>query len=184
MIKVIVFDFVGVLVNEKDINLTREEACLEKLFGPNRNDADYLFEARKIISNDALLVRTTENIIDRLYEVKDVTLFDKIKEKYNDLKIVIATNHVSYVRNFIGENLNVSLVDDVIISAEIGCIKPDLNFYQKLIRKLNVLPEEILFIDDNQYNVDKAIKIGMKTIKINYGDNVYNKVIESLTKNN
>ena len=42
MIKYIAFDLVGVLVNEKDISLTPEEEKLEKMFGPNINDSDYM----------------------------------------------------------------------------------------------------------------------------------------------
>ena len=40
MIKVIAFDLVGVLVNEKDIELSPCESKLERLFGPNINDTD------------------------------------------------------------------------------------------------------------------------------------------------
>ena len=47
MIKIIAFDFVGVLVNEKDIELTETESKLERMFGPNINDSDYLNNARK-----------------------------------------------------------------------------------------------------------------------------------------
>ena len=38
MIKVIAFDLVGVLVNERDIVLSDEEEKLERLFGPNLSD--------------------------------------------------------------------------------------------------------------------------------------------------
>ena len=44
MIKVVAFDFVGVLVNEKDIELSLVEDKLERMFGPNLNDSDYLME--------------------------------------------------------------------------------------------------------------------------------------------
>ena len=49
MIKVIAFDFVGVLAFEKDIKLTDEEEKLERMFGPNLNDA------RIIIKKDSLI---------------------------------------------------------------------------------------------------------------------------------
>lgn len=49
MIKVVAFDLVGVLVREKDIKLSEVEEKLERMFGPNLNDSDYLVEARKII---------------------------------------------------------------------------------------------------------------------------------------
>lgn len=54
MIKVIAFDLVGVLANEKDIELTSEEEKLERMFGKNINDSDYLLEARKIINKDSV----------------------------------------------------------------------------------------------------------------------------------
>ena len=94
MIKVIAFDLVGVLVTERDIDLTTEEDKLERMFGSNINDSDYLMEARKTIDKDSILMRTTEELIDKLYKVKDDNLFKKIKEKYNNVKIIIATNHV------------------------------------------------------------------------------------------
>lgn len=180
MIKLIAFDLIGVLVSEKDIDLTPEEDKLERLFGPNKNDSDYLFEGRKIIPKDAVLIRTTEGIIEKLYEVKDLKLFSKLRVKYPHLKFVIATNHVSYVRNYIGENLDINYLDDIIISAEINKIKPNLDFYQEITNRTNILAEETLFVDDNQQNVDGALKAGMKAIKINREDDVYDKIISFL----
>ena len=40
---------VGVLVTEKDIDLSLEEDKLVQLFGDNIDDADYLMNASKII---------------------------------------------------------------------------------------------------------------------------------------
>ena len=79
MIKVIAFDLVGVLVTEGEINLTEEEDRLERMFGNNINDSDYLTEARKIIEKDSILMRKTEELIDKLYKVKDELLF-KIRD--------------------------------------------------------------------------------------------------------
>ena len=107
MIKVIAFDLVGVLVNEKDIDLSEVEDKLERMFGPNLNDADYLIEARKIIEKDSIIMNITETLIDKLYKVKDKEIFKKVKEKNKNVKIIIATNHLSFVRNFIGESFNV-----------------------------------------------------------------------------
>ena len=180
MIKVIAFDMVCVLVTEKDINLSLEEDKLERLFGDNIDDADYLMNARKIISKDSIIMRITEDIIEKLYKVKDPKIFEKIKVKYNDVKIVIATNHVSFVRNYIGEHLDVNYLDDVIISAEVHKIKPNADFYQLLLDKYNVNPDEMLFVDDNQKNVDGAKKLGIKTIKIDKGMDVCSEVMKFL----
>ena len=51
MIKIIAFDLIGVLVGEKDIELTSDEEKLEKLFGPNISDKEYLDKAKEKIGN-------------------------------------------------------------------------------------------------------------------------------------
>lgn len=166
MIKVIAFDLVGVLVFEKDIELSATEDKLERLFGPNISDSDYIIKGRELVSNDSILIRTTEEIINKLYEVKDKDIFNKIKEQYPDKKIIIATNHVSFVRNFIGESFDVKNLDDLIISAEIHKIKPNRDFYEHILNKYNLKPEELLFIDDNNNNCMGASNLGIKTIHV------------------
>ena len=166
MIKLIAFDFVGVLVNERDIELTDVENKLERMFGPNLNDSDYLIEARKLIEKDSIIMNTTESLIEKLYKVKDRDIFKKIKEKHPNVKIIIATNHLSFVRNFIGESLDVDYLDDLIISAEIHKIKPNVDFYKYLLDKYKINSKELLFIDDNKENVDSAKNIGISTIKV------------------
>lgn len=183
MIKVIAFDLVGVLVNEKDIELSNIEEKLERMFGPNLNDSDYLMEARKIIEKDSIIMNTTENLIDKLYKVRDRDIFKKIKEKYHNVKVIIATNHLSFVRNFIGESFDVDYLDDLIISAEIHKIKPNADFYQYLLDKYKLNPNELLFIDDNQENVNGAKNIGISTIKVEKNTDII-KEIELILNNN
>ena len=166
MIKLIAFYFVGVLVNERDIELTDVENKLERMFGPNLNDSDYLIEARKLIEKDSIIMNTTESLIEKLYKVKDRDIFKKIKEKHPNVKIIIATNHLSFVRNFIGESFDVDYLDDLIISAEIHKIKPNVDFYKYLLDKYKINSKELLFIDDNKENVDSAKNIGISTIKV------------------
>lgn len=166
MIKLIAFDFVGVLVNERDIELTDVENKLERMFGPNLNDSDYLIEARKLIEKDSIIMNTTESLIEKLYKVKDRDIFKKIREKHPNVKIIIATNHLSFVRNFIGESFDVDYLDDLIISAEIHKIKPNVDFYKYLLDKYKINSKELLFIDDNKENVDSAKNIGISTIKV------------------
>lgn len=183
MIKIVAFNLVGVLVNEKDVELIPEEDKLERMFGSNINDADYLMDARKIINKDSILMRTTEDLIDKIYKVKDRELFRKIKEKYPNLKIIIATNHVSYVRNFIGESFGVNYLDDVLISAEIRKIKPNLDFYEHIINKYNIKPNELLFLDDNVKNIEGAQQLGINTIKVNKNTDLFKEICICLEQN-
>ncbi len=183
-IKVIAFDLVGVLVTEKDLLMTAEEERLERMFGDNVNDSDYLVEARKFISKDAIIMRTTEELIDKLYVVKDPYLFHEIKQKYPNVKIIIATNHVSFVRNFIGKTFGVEDLDEVLISAEIHKIKPNADFYNHILNKFNLLPNELLFLDDNIKNIDGAKKININTIQVNKETNLLEEISNFLGTNN
>ena len=184
MIKVIAFDLVGVLVNEIDIELTPEEERFERLFGDNINDAEYLIEARKIINKDSIIVRVTEELINKIYKVKDQELLKRIKEKYSDLKIIIATNHVSFVRNFIGESFGVDYLDDVLISAEIHKIKPNADFYNHILDKFKLLPEELLLLDDNLKNISGAKGLNINTITVDKNTNLFDEICNCVDKKN
>lgn len=172
MIKVIAFDLVGVLVGEKSNVLNEIEDKLERLFGPNINDEDYITKAKEIII-DSNIELFTKNIINKLYRIREENLLDKLRNKYLDIKIIIATNHLSYVRDFINENLD---VDDVIISAEINKIKPNSDFYLFILNKYNLKPNELLFLDDNIENVEGAKQLGINVIKVEKEMNLLNEI--------
>jgi len=55
-----------------------------------------------------------------------------------------------------------SLFNNIIISSNIKMIKPDPEIYLHALDKIGSKPEESLFIDDSQTNVDGAIKVGIQ----------------------
>ena len=57
-----------------------------------------------------------------------------------------------------------SVFDQWILSYEVGAKKPDARIYRKAIEWASVRPQEILFIDDVEKNVDAAISLGMEGI--------------------
>ena len=175
MIKVIAFDLVGVLVGEKDIVLNSKEEKLERMFGDNISDEDYMLEARKLIEADDTIIKTIEDLIEKLYVVKEVDLLRKIKEKYPNIKIIIATNHVSHIRKFIYDNME--YLDDLLISAEIHKIKPNDDFYYHILDKYNIKPNELLFLDDKIKNANAASNLGIKTIKVDRDMDIYKEII-------
>lgn len=180
MIKYIAFDLVGVLVKEKDILLTSEEKKLEKMFGPNINDSEYLLEAKKIFNDDSIIIGTAEKLIDKLYEPREIDIFKKLKERYKNIKIIIATNHISLVRNFIEKTFESVYLDDILISAEMHKIKPDPEFYKFILKKYKIKPNELLFVDDNIDNINSAKKIGIETIKIDKNSNIFAEIINKI----
>ena len=180
MIKYIAFDLVGVLVKEKDILLTSEEKKLEKMFGPNINDSEYLLEAKKILNDDSIIIGTVEKLIDKLYEPREIDIFKKLKERYKNIKIIIATNHISLVRNFIEKTFESVYLDDILISAEMHKIKPDPEFYEFILKKYKIKPNELLFVDDNIDNINSAKKIGIETIKTDKNSNIFAEIINKI----
>jgi len=61
------------------------------------------------------------------------------------------------------------LFDDMIISAEVGLLKPDRRIYELAIQRLGVQAGEALFIDDMPVNVEGAQIAGLQAIQ--YIDN-------------
>lgn len=54
--------------------------------------------------------------------------------------------------------------DTVVVSSEVGLIKPQPEIYQLTAERLGIAPEHTLFIDDLAINCDGARTIGMQTI--------------------
>ena len=183
MIKVIAFDLIGVLVGEKNIELTSDEDKLERLFGPNISDEEYLEKAKEKIGENKPIYEMAKNIIFKLYRVRQDNVLERIKEKYPDIKIIIATNHVSFVKEYINESFNNKYLDDIIISAEINMIKPNHDFYQYILKKYNIDPNELMFLDDSIKNIEGAKSIGINTIKIDRNMNIYDMVEKYLSEN-
>ena len=57
-----------------------------------------------------------------------------------------------------------NLFDGIMLSEQCGYAKPDERIFQCLFNKYGVLPEEALFIDDGQDNVEQAQNLGMQAI--------------------
>jgi epoxide hydrolase-like predicted phosphatase len=70
--------------------------------------------------------------------------------------------------------------DGGLISAEAKFSKPDPGIYKILFEKYSILPEESLFIDDNEKNVRVAESLGMKGIFTNGSLEISKEIEEAL----
>lgn len=57
-----------------------------------------------------------------------------------------------------------SLFDDVVLSSDVGVVKPSPEIYELMAVKLGVLPEECVMIDDVEVNISGAKRAGMQGI--------------------
>jgi putative hydrolase of the HAD superfamily len=66
------------------------------------------------------------------------------------------------------------LFDDIVCSAEVGMAKPEAEIFQLAASRLAVTPEECVFVDDWDQNVEAAKKIGMTGVlyRVDKGDDL------------
>jgi putative hydrolase of the HAD superfamily len=78
------------------------------------------------------------------------------------IKTCICTNNFPTRINALNQKFNfLSDFDIHVFSYEIGAIKPDSKIFQTLIDRSGCLPQEIVFADDKQGNVDAALSLGI-----------------------
>jgi epoxide hydrolase-like predicted phosphatase len=56
------------------------------------------------------------------------------------------------------------LFDEIVVSADIGIMKPDERAYRAILAKLAISPSLAIFVDDFEQNVQGAQRIGMNAI--------------------
>lgn len=69
--------------------------------------------------------------------------------------------------------------DGIVTSFEARSIKPDARIFHHVVAKLGIKPEETLFLDDSQKNLDTAAELGFHTLLVPPGSEFYN-LINSL----
>ena len=57
-----------------------------------------------------------------------------------------------------------ALFDAMVVSGEIGIVKPDPAIYRHLLERFNLVADETLFIDDSAVNVAGAAAAGLRTV--------------------
>jgi 2-haloacid dehalogenase len=56
------------------------------------------------------------------------------------------------------------LFDDIVVSGEVGLIKPDPAIFNLLLNKIHNLPEQCLLVDDSRQNLVVAVQMGFSII--------------------
>lgn len=75
-----------------------------------------------------------------------------------------------------------SLIDNIVCSGDEKLLKPDPQIYQILLERYNLKAEESVFIDDNANNVKGAIDMGMKSIRFVNAEQLKNDLKELLNQ--
>ena len=55
--------------------------------------------------------------------------------------------------------------DEVVISGEVGYVKPDPRIFELTLQRMNIAASEAIFVDDLQYYADGAKKVGITVVR-------------------
>lgn len=97
-------------------------------------------------------------------DILDRDLLDFIRSLRPRCKTGLITNAWSDMREYILKNKLDDFFDVLIISAEVGVMKPDPRIYRLALEQLKVKAGEAIFIDDMTENIGTARSIGMHGI--------------------
>jgi len=117
------------------------------------------------------------NFVDQGWQgaVPNLELIQIIKKlKRNRFKTAIVSNTSGLIMrqrlaDYFGEKIN-TLFDEIVISSEVGFLKPDSKIYQLTLDRLGVMPSDSIMIDDSDQYLSGAQVMGIHCFK--YYDNL------------
>ena len=74
------------------------------------------------------------------------------------------SNAWSGLRAYLIKEKMLDLFDTVVISAEVGAVKPEAKIFNIALEQAGARAQEAVFVDDFQVNIDGCEKVGMKSI--------------------
>jgi putative hydrolase of the HAD superfamily len=149
-------DLAGVIFQSdiwKNLNkglLTEDEAGKEycKILGWSQSDCERFFY---YVKSTQLLIYGT---LDLIYRVK--------KAGY---QVYALTDNVNEIVNYLKETYDFwTIFDGATVSAEVGSLKPQPDIYNSLLNENKIKASETIFIDDMDYNVKGAERVGIAGI--------------------
>lgn len=174
MVRAIIFDCFGVLYPDTFWTMTDE--YLGAKVDENRADLRDLIRQVDMgyITREQLWEKFAELVghsIDDIYERLeqfgglDKRLLAFIDNHKATHKIGMISNvGAGFIERMFLDRPVTDYFDVVILSSEVGLVKPDVRIYNLASEKLGLKPEECVFIDDIQANADGAQNAGMQAI--------------------
>jgi putative hydrolase of the HAD superfamily len=187
MIRTILFDFGGVVLKLPNIKWARRwlklfglrehPEIIEMLSNPNESQLvkdiclgkiseDEIWEivSEKWSVKPDAVQRIRRRVFSKNKLNKNVIKF--MAEVQDDYQTAILSNAGDRTRQEIEDSYNLDrYLDEIIISAEEGVIKPDRRIYQIAMDRLKATPETTLFLDDTLENVLAAREFGMHAVQ-------------------
>jgi epoxide hydrolase-like predicted phosphatase len=115
----------------------------------------------------------------------DPVMLGAVREYHKNFKTAMLTNYSEGLRSTLESHWDVSgAFDEIIISWEIKMIKPHPNIFDYTLKKLHVLKEEAVLIDDRIVNTRGAEEYGMHAVHFKTRDQAINDLEKLISANN
>ena len=182
MIRAIIFDFGGVLVRMTDDSPRRKLAEQLGISLSSLDDLVFFSDSAKKAGNGEISVGkhwqevgktlgiredAMPDFLQQYWSADDVNweLLEYIRGLRPKYKVGLLSNAWDDLRNTLHNRWHIDdLFDELVISAEVGMIKPDPRIFHLAVDRLGVLPQEAVFIDDMSANVQAACQEGLTGI--------------------
>jgi HAD superfamily hydrolase (TIGR01509 family) len=171
VIKAIIFDCFGVLVMARRVKLYQDYPQFKTQIDDLGYQSDYGMTSRQQFDDSiAELVGLTPEEVEARYwatNVRNEAAIAWVRElkSSGQYKIGMLSN---IGRGFINDSLpmteQTSLFDEVVLSCDVGMIKPDPRIFELAAERLGVAPYECIMIDDLPSNIDGAERAGMQGV--------------------
>jgi len=170
MIKVLIFDFFDVLRTDgykRWMSLhgfERVDAFLDASDRHDRGEYDdqQFFAAVSRASGEPVAQVAREMEEDTVLDHDLVAYIDTLHGSYRTA--LLSNSSSDYLRAELAKYDLEKHFDEIVISSEVGLIKPEPEIFQHILDKLGATPDECIFIDDNPRNTAGAESIGIHGI--------------------
>jgi putative hydrolase of the HAD superfamily len=176
MIKTVIFDNGGVLVDDEWLIFLKTMAKAWNVDVAEARKILYPYEIGPVLG-EVSFEDFLKHLEEKVGENYDISVFRKefplrkevvswLEDLKKDFSLVLLSNDLGdfedrnkhwKLERFFGEN--------IFHSTKIKLAKPDEKAFQFVLDKLNVKPEETVFIDDKKRNTEVAKKLGIKAIQ-------------------
>lgn len=110
---------------------------------------------------------TVASLLAKFYsgDVLDFGLVDELRRFRQDYRLTLVSNHLPGLRQRLEDEWQIDDVfHQIVISSEVGLMKPDPAIYHLALEKTGCAAEESVFIDDHEPNVTAARDLGLHGI--------------------